>query len=137
MGTGIGVSCKECDYEEELYIGYGMISHLIDIDALINESTGEELETLKNLRDNFSAKINGYVCNKLYECSKCMTLHSLEYYELILNNNQLYKKQNICPICNEPLKALPDDLEIDLKKYRCPKCGKKSLNEFLGVIMWD
>lgn len=138
MGQGIIVSCMYCDYEEELLEGVGMLSNLIDIDMLIKDSkTKEEKERLINLKRKFNAKVKDVVSYKYFECTNCETLYSIECYELILSNNEIYKKEAICPVCNKPLKALDSNEGLNLEKYRCKKCNMKGFSSFFGEIKWD
>ena len=138
MGVSIDIHCKSCGYKKELMLGKGKHFSNPDINILINiiESL-KEAEQLAYLRDNKKAALKGYPLYRLCECPKCSTLHSRFYYELILDNKDVFSKQYKCPDCQTTLVFIENNFKLDLSKYKCPNCGEHTLDNSGITTLWD
>ena len=105
MGEIININCKNCNDNEDYFIGMGMSGHLTN---LYHCSKCNYLDLkLDPEREKFRKDIKDYMKNsdiKNIYCSKC-------------------KSSNIISVMNEIKEA-------DVPKYKCHKCGKKQLEVF-------
>ena len=113
MGEIININCKNCNDNEDYFIGMGMSGQLTNLyhcpkcnylDLELDQDTENFLNALEN------HKIGSEFDIKNIYCSEC-------------------KSSNIISVMNVIE-------EKDIPKYDCHKCGKKQL-EFFSTGNWD
>ena len=132
MGYGFKIKCRSCDFEEEFFLGTGMMYY--PLEKLIHEvvkdkrARGEILEILENYKVN--EHNFGY---ELFRCEECDKLYRKFNVELNYDEGKIYKYDHKCTKCKKPLKVV-DEKEIEDEK--CPKCHHNELVQE-GWILWD
>jgi DNA-directed RNA polymerase subunit RPC12/RpoP len=132
MGYGFNLKCKSCDYEEEFFLGTGMMYYPLDkvVDEVIKDKKVrkailEILEKHKVNEHNF-----GY---EIFRCEECGRLHRKFNVELYYDEGVIYRTKYKCPKCRKPLNVLSDK---NLENSTCPKCHENALMQD-GWVLWD
>jgi hypothetical protein len=132
MGYGFKLRCKTCDYEENFFLGTGVMYYpLIKIieevikDKKARKEIKEILEQHKVNEHNF-----GY---EIFRCEDCGKLYRKFNIELYYDEGKVYKCEYKCTKCRKTLKVI-NDLKMD--NETCPKCRKQALKQE-EWILWD
>lgn len=163
MGNGYIYKCSSCDYEQEVFLGCGMlfpqVFKKVNIEV-IKGKYGSEWKKLALSQELISADANKY----LYVCDNCKNWKVDYGLSLYAPNNpekikkKKYGKKTVeewgevpyvttwedyhllkeyahkCDKCGCNMRQAPESVAFSLP---CPKCGNKPDPEYLTVINWD
>ena len=143
MGSSYQIKCKDCDYSKTLLVGIGMMyspESVLDLTSqfalLPNLVKSEEmLEKIEKFLNKAEGEIAADYGHEVYYCSKCKEFYG-EFHIKLSNKNNKIEINHQCPYCRTELNRL-DFNNINLSNYPCPICGKHSLVEGDGGILWD
>jgi DNA-directed RNA polymerase subunit RPC12/RpoP len=136
MDDGIGLNCRNCDYNFSTILGVGMRhSSLENVIDLIHYKRRRKV--LNVLREHPTAR-STYE-HKLYRCNKCGGFYGRFWAKIEDRGTVLFETVFKCSKCRKELaeiKTIPMDNTGRITSYSCPKCHKKSLY-YLPVAPWD
>ena len=152
MGTGVTISCKNCDYSDGFSVGIGMLYGSLRI--LLDFSLKGSLNHIKrkeliDLLDNHNADENN--CgdtnfgHEILRCDKCNNLVERFHVKMLYDGDKVYETLYRCSKCRNKL-TLFDDYYIDFRLSECPdltipcpKCGETALffDSDTGSLCWD
>ncbi|WP_312652593.1 hypothetical protein [Proteiniclasticum sp.] len=143
MGSSYQIKCKNCDYTKELLVGIGMMyspERVLDVSskfALLPELVKSKvmLEKIEKFLNEADGEIAADYGHEVYYCSKCKDFHGKFHIKLSSKDSSL-EIEHQCPNCRIELNRL-DLNHINITSYPCPICGKHSLIEDNGGILWD
>ena len=137
MGFGLVTKCSACHDEREFFLYVGMctpsIGHIIDNSHYrTREKIFDFLDKGEERSYNFS--------NKIFVCARCQVPHSRFWAKIEREDGKVFETEFKCPKCRSVMVAIndedTDELIDEITKYRCRKCGEKSLM-YIGDILWD
>jgi predicted nucleic-acid-binding Zn-ribbon protein len=152
MGTGVTISCKNCDYSDGFSVGIGMLYGSLRI--LLDFSLKGSLNHIKrkeliDLLDNHNADENN--CgdtnfgHEILRCDKCNNLVERFHVKMLYDGDKVYETIYKCPKCKNKLDVFNDySLDFDTSEsldlpIPCPKCGENELffDTYAGIVCWD
>ncbi len=150
MGQNFKIGCTNCNYEENLSIGIGMLYRpdlLLDFKSEMNPlpsiiGSKKTLEEIRKLTEKKDLTIYGEYGFDVYRCPQCN--HFFERFTITLKHTDgLFRVEYECPTCKMKLEPILvngqlEEENYDISKYPCPICGKYSLEQrFDELVMWD
>ncbi len=156
MGSGFGLSCKECNYSKELQYGvgfmYGDLNNVISYIPKRLQGEIKELVNKYNIATENKIIEETYMFNqdlpylkfeeKVFKCISCNNLFNKIWVKIYYGKDKVYKTKYKCYKCKKELEELKlderdnKDLFKGLQKLACPKCGFKYL-EINAAGNWD
>ncbi|MDR1689527.1 MAG: hypothetical protein LBS21_13100 [Clostridiales bacterium] len=129
MGYISQVSCDKCGYEEEFFLGSGMMYHLPDfVKTLFSNETAAEIEKFKANSTNVSVVAE----NVLALCETCGKLSVMHKAEFTAPSGETAEFKSVCE-CGQNFSELSGNYMQE--GVLCPKCKAKLRIEETGF--WD
>ena len=116
-GTGVVISCRNCDYTNKLYFGRGMI---------LDGKKPEEMT------QGYCKNCKKFVANKM-KVEMVETGETRDYSGAKPIIKKDYEEQQVdndtCPLCGRKLILVltSENIEQKIKEISCPKCNKLTL----------
>ncbi len=142
MGTTYRFKCVDCDYQEEFWVGCGMLdgNHFKTTEQLQEKLkkqvlNGEYGERLKRLITGETGRFRFDCEEDIYQCYDCLNLSVIRNREAISNDNEYdiqIRFEIKCPHCSSTRMKKTKEKSILL----CPKCKKHKL-ELIGLGKFD
>lgn len=133
MGAGRVVTCNNCSFKRDIYIGKGM-SFFDGFDVfleyspnIISESELKRMNTVRSRRSKIDFS------RELYHCHKCNNLSSELYVEFTYAETKKFIINHLCPKCETSMDVI--DVK-DIENKPCPICGK-NLHLTDDFFLWD
>lgn len=103
MGVAGTLSCKQCSYSQNVFLGIGF--RYIDLNSILEWY--EQEEGRQHIRDFMSKEDTTFECyDGLYVCEQCKYLLNRVFFELKLGN-YVYTNRYECPRCNTQMPTKP------------------------------
>jgi hypothetical protein len=129
MGGSISTHCRNCNHTEEFITGIGF--SYFSLEKVIQFTTGNTRTKLQDIVSNHVLTDADYE-HRVLACPSCNTLHERFYIKVVYDEGKVFGTKFRCGKCRVGLAEMDKPVE----GYCCGSCGRKSLEEFLG-INWD
>ncbi len=132
MGVACTLSCTQCSYKQNVFLGIGF--RYIDLNTILEWYEQEEgRQRIKEFMNKDDTHFECY--DGLYVCQQCSCLLN-NVFLYIKTNDDSYTNSYVCPRCNirMPTKPLLNDVKSGV--LDCPDCRKEKL-EVNFYMDWD
>lgn len=132
MGVACILSCRQCSYNKNVFLGIGF--RYISLQAILEWY--EEEEGRKQIIEYINKKEPIYECyDGLYLCQNCNYILNKTYLHLEAGS-QSYTNSYSCPRCRDKMPSKPLENETEINRLNCPECKCSNLKvEF--YMDWD
>jgi hypothetical protein len=131
MGSGYVLHCSNCLFEQNVYLGVGML--YFSLENVVGQLHPSRRARVLDILTDHSVEKTDY-WKALYRCEKCGRFYNRLYARIEYDDGKVYETRYKCPKCRRLLKEVPGD--FDPTTVACPSCGESCL-EVQGDILWD
>ncbi|WP_366289827.1 hypothetical protein [Paenibacillus sp. AN1007] len=132
MGVAGTLSCKQCAYSQNVFLGIGF--RYMDLNSILEWY--EQEEGRQHIREYMSREDTIFECyDGIYVCEQCKYLLNGIFLEL-KSGDDMYTNRYDCPRCSTQMPTKPPLDEVESGQLDCPACGETTLEMNL-YMDWD
>jgi len=129
LGEILNIKCKNCNYEDTFFVGYGN-SGAIDLSDLFDELNNKEEASIRIKLDPNELDQTVLTHKGLMQCEICSSIDCKIQFSFF-GKTALEKFTPFCDKCSHTMKP-----NMKISKVKCGLCGQQSLvPEDMGI--WD
>ena len=132
MGSGITITCTNCDYAKDFRLGIGMMYFLLEnVISFVHHKKRQEIQRILNEEK----VVDCDYAHTVYTCKKCGEFYERFYVKIFYGiERKVCRLSFNCSKCKTKLKRLRNPHLLET--FPCPKCKSKNLRS-LPHVLWD